>query len=59
MILGKMFKGEGNNRKKQRKQAFLLSLSKYLYTFAKIKNPGSSPASNNLGEGLTGTALQR
>ena len=25
----------------------------------RIKNPGSSPASNNLGEGLTGTALQR
>ena len=25
----------------------------------KNKNPGSSPASNNLGEGLTGTALQR
>ena len=25
----------------------------------KTKNPGSSPASNNLGEGLTGTALQR
>ena len=23
------------------------------------KNPGASPASNNLGEGLTGTALQR
>jgi hypothetical protein len=45
--------------KKQRKKAFLLSLSKYLCTFAKTKNPGSSPASNNLGEGLTGTALQR
>ena len=25
----------------------------------KRKNLGSSPASNNLGEGLTGTALQR
>jgi len=25
----------------------------------KTKKPGSSPASNNLGEGLTGTALQR
>ena len=25
----------------------------------RIKTPGSSPASNNLGEGLTGTALQR
>ena len=37
----------------------MLSLLKYLCTFAKIKNPGSSPASNNLGEGLTGTALQR
>ena len=36
-----------------------MSLSKYLCTFAKTKNPGSSPASNNLGEGLTGTALQR
>ena len=36
-----------------------MSLLKYLCTFAKIKNPGSSPASNNLGEGLTGTALQR
>ena len=58
-IYWKMFEGEGNNRKKQRKKAFLLSLSKYLCTFAKIKNPGSSPASNNLGEGLTGTALQR
>ena len=37
----------------------MLSLSKYLCTFAKTKNPGSSPASNNLGEGLTGTALQK
>lgn len=58
-IFWKMFESEEDNEKKQRKQAFLLSLSKYLYTFAKIKNPGSSPASNNLGEGLTGTALQR
>jgi len=25
----------------------------------RIKTPGASPASNNLGEGLAGTALQR
>lgn len=58
-IYWKIYESEEDNRKKQRKKAFLLSLSKYLCTFAKTKNPGSSPASNNLGEGLTGTALQR
>ncbi|MDY5670041.1 MAG: hypothetical protein SPF20_00775 [Prevotella sp.] len=56
---GKMFESEGDNKKSKEKKAFLLSLSKYLCTFAKTKTPGSSPASNNLGEGLTGTALQR
>ena len=44
---------------KAKKIDFLLLQSKELCTFAKTKNPGSSPASNNLGEGLTGTALQR
>ena len=58
-IYWKIYESEEDNRKKQRKKAFLLSLSKYLCTFAKTKTPGSSPASNNLGEGLTGTALQR
>ena len=55
----KMFESEEDKKKSKEKKAFLLSLSKYLCTFAKTKNPGSSPASNNLGEGLTGTALQR
>ena len=44
---------------KAKKIDFLLLQSKELCTFAKTKTPGSSPASNNLGEGLTGTALQR
>ena len=59
MIFGKMFEGEGDNKKSKEKRLFCCPLSKYLCTFAKTKNPGSSPASNNLGEGLTGTALQR
>ena len=36
----KMFESEGDNRKKQRKKAFLLSLSKYLCTFEKTKTRG-------------------
>ena len=44
----------------ERKSMIFLQFGNIVCTFAqKAKPPGASPASNYLGEGLTGTALQR
>ena len=54
-----MFEGEGDNKKSKEKRLFCCHYQNIYVLLQKQKNPGSSPASNNLGEGLTGTALQR
>ena len=55
---GKCLRVKKITRKSKENRLFVVTIKRIMY-FCKNKTPGSSPASNNLGEGLTGTALQR
>ena len=57
-IIGKCLRVKEITEKAKKKGFFVVTIKIFMY-FCKNTPPGSSPASNNLGEGLTGTALQR